>query len=555
MGCGLSQCWKIIVAIVLSAIATISSNRTSKLRHNDTSIILHDNSDRCKQIDSSTPYPYAASFPMHNTSYIPLGGYRFEEYKCGDTPYNITAKDIQNSDEVANVRRLQVKKAMQFIWRNYKEHAYGMDELQPKSGRGNEKWGGMAVTLIDSLDTLWIMNLKDEFYEARNWIKDNLTFDSIGEVSNFETTIRSLGGLLSAYDFSKDEVFLDKAQDLGSRLIKSFNSPNRLPYGVINLQTGKGHNFRRNSYDYLLAEVGTNQLEYRYLSTVTGDQSFVNKSIHVFDLLQRLMPNDGLLPLKLKDGTNGIEFSTDHISFGGMGDSTYEYMLKLWLQGGKKEQQYRDMWDASVQGLHDHLLQQSRPNGLSYIAERKKGKLVHRFEHLTCFMSGSLALGAYTDPEGLDSRRARRDLKTAKALAYTCYQMYARTKSGLSPEYVLFTGEHDDFRIPHGGARQYILRPEVVESLYYLNKLTGDPIYREWGWEIFQSLEKYCKSRYGYASLKDVNKPTKKMDKMQSFFLAETLKYMYLLFDIESTIDILHTHVFNTEAHPLPMFA
>ena len=231
------KCWKILLATILASIATISSNRTSKLHHNNASI-LYDNSDRCKHVDS-TPYPYAASFPVHNTSYIP-GGYRFEEYKCGDTPYNITAKDKQNSDEVANVRRIQVTKAMQFTWRNYKEHAYGMDELQPNSGKGNEKWGGMAVTLIDSLDTIWIMNLKDEFYEARDWIKDNLSFDDIGDVSNFETTIRSLGGLLSAYDLSKDAVFLEKAQDLGKRLIKSFNSPNGLPYGVINLQTGKG---------------------------------------------------------------------------------------------------------------------------------------------------------------------------------------------------------------------------------------------------------------------------------------------------------------------------
>ena len=104
--------WKIIVAIVLDSIATISSNKASILRHNES--IIYDNI-RCKQIDRSTPYPYAASFPSHNISYIPLGGYRFEEYKCGDTPYNVTAKDKQNSDKVANVRRLQVKKAMQFM--------------------------------------------------------------------------------------------------------------------------------------------------------------------------------------------------------------------------------------------------------------------------------------------------------------------------------------------------------------------------------------------------------------------------------------------------------
>ena len=81
-------------------------------------------------------------------------------------------------------------------------------------------------------------------------------------------------------------------------------------------------------------------------------------------------------------------------------------------------------------------------------------------------MGGSLAIGAYTDPNGLDSPRAQRDLKTAKALTYTCYQMYARTATGISPEFVQFGGK-DDFSIPRS-APFYILRPEVVEAFYYL---------------------------------------------------------------------------------------
>ena len=164
-------------------------------------------------------------------------------------------------------------------------------------------------------------------------------------------------------------------------------------------------------------------------------------------------------------------------------------------------------------------------------------------------MGGSLAIGAYTDPEGLDSARAQRDLKTAKALTYTCYQMYARSATGISPEYVQFGG--NDFSIPHN-APFYILRPEVVEAFYYLSTLTGDPIYREWGWEVWQSIEKYCKTKYGYGSLKHVDQPnTLPEDRMESFFLAETMKYLYLLFDPDSEIDILNKHVFNTEAHPL----
>lgn len=131
--------------------------------------------------------------------------------------------------------------------------------------------------------------------------------------------------------------------------------------------------------------------------------------------------------------------------------------------------------------------------------------------------------------------------------------MYARMKTGISPEYVEFAAG-EDFRIgsiaPH-----YLLRPEAVESFYILNVLTGDPVYREWGWEVFQSIEKYCKTHAAYGSLGNVqDEDLPPRDDMESFFLAETLKYLYLLFDPDSEIDILNRHVFNTEAHPLRIF-
>jgi len=164
-----------------------------------------------------------------------------------------------------------------------------------------------------------------------------------------------------------------------------------------------------------------------------------------------------------------------------------------------------------------------------------------------------LVLGAYTDPLGLDSTRAQRDLKTGKALTYTCYQMYARMPTGISPEYVQFY-EGRDFDIGNGGPH-YLLRPEAMESFFVLYHLTGDPVYREWGWEVFQAIERYCRTNSGYGELHDVrNKDQMPNDKMETFFLAETMKYMYLLFDPDTPIDLLNKHVFNTEAHPVRIF-
>lgn len=174
-------------------------------------------------------------------------------------------------------------------------------------------------------------------------------------------------------------------------------------------------------------------------------------------------------------------------------------------------------------------------------------------------MPGIMALGSVNDPLGKDSPRAKRDLEIAKALMYTCYKMYNEMETGISAEYVEFpNGRGKDFAVPDH-VKFYILRPETVESLFVLHQLTGDPIYREWSWEIWLAINKYCKLDNGaYASLRDVHDARSingigTDDRMESFFLAETMKYLFLAQDDSVPID-LSVHVFNTEAHPTSIF-
>lgn len=504
-----------------------------------------------------TSYPYFPDTLVEEThdfsSFTAPGGNRFEEYKQGDTPYEITTEEKEQSDALARSRRLHVKRAMQHAWRSYEKFSFGQDELMPQSGKGSTHWGGMGTTLVDSLDTLWLMGMKEEFQRARDWVAHHLSFDQVGSVSFFETTIRSLGGLLSAYDWSHDNVFLEKAQDLGSRLFHAFDSPSGLPYGQVHLGSNRVSNIGWTGGNAILAEAGTCQLEFRYLSKTTANPDYKEKSEHAFMLLKEMNPPHALYPNFVKNAVNKPVFANNKVTFGAMADSFYEYMLKLWLQGGKTEDVYREMYDESMQGMHDVLLQTSTPSGLVFIADRNGGRLDTKMDHLVCFMGGLLALGAYTDPLGLDSARAQRDLKTAKALTYTCYQMYARMETGIAAEYVQFY-PNKDFE-PGRGARHYLLRPETVESFFILSYLTGDPVYREWGWEVFQSIERYCKTDLAYGALSNVQDTNgKPRDSMESFFLAETLKYLYLLFDPDTEVDILHKHVFNTEAHPVRIF-
>ena len=136
----------------------------------------------------------------------------------------VTAEMISESDSNGMVRRDAVKEAMQHAWNGYKRYAFGFDELKPLSHRGQNNWGGMGVTLVDSLDTLWIMGMKKEFEEGRDWVRDKLSYNNAGSVSVFETTIRELGGLLAAYDLSGDKVFLTKADELGLKLLNAFDT-------------------------------------------------------------------------------------------------------------------------------------------------------------------------------------------------------------------------------------------------------------------------------------------------------------------------------------------
>lgn len=461
----------------------------------------------------------------------------------------VTAEMTAESDRVGRERREVIKNSMRFVWDKYVAFAWGRDELKPLSRTGSDNWGGMGVTLVDSLDTLWIMGMKEEFEAAKEWVRNELTFSNAGSVSVFETTIRELGGLLSAYDLSGDKIFLDKAVELGRMLAPAFNSPTGIAHGMVNLHTGEPTQGWSGSAA-ILSEFGTLQLEFRNLAAASNDPELEQKAMRAIQLMNTKRPNFGLFPIKVDIGSGG--WAESHVTFGALGDSFYEYLLKVWIQGGKKEAWLRDMYDRAIDGVVHILLKAADPSGLAFLSDWTGRSNIRKMDHLVCFMPGTMALGAYTDPRGLESPRAKRDLAVAKALMYTCREMYHRMKSGISPEYVEFPEGRD--MVVGTTAPFYLLRPETAESLFILNQLTGDPIYREWAWEIFSAIEKHCRIVDGYGALRDVNNPQEGVDdRMESFFLAETMKYLYLAQDPDTRI-LLSKYVFNTEAHPTRIF-
>ncbi|KAI7985548.1 Mannosyl-oligosaccharide 1,2-alpha-mannosidase MNS2 [Camellia lanceoleosa] len=189
---------------------------------------------------------------------------------------------------------------------------------QPQTKNGVDSFGGLGATLIDSLDTLYIMGLDEQFQRAREWVANSLDFNKNYDASVFETTIRVVGGLLSTYDLSGDKIFLEKAKDIADRLLPAWDTQSGIPYNIINLAHGNAHNPGWTGGDSILADSATEQMEFIALSQRIGDPKYQQKVENVIAQLNKTFPADGLLPIYINPHRGTQSYST--ITFGAMGD-------------------------------------------------------------------------------------------------------------------------------------------------------------------------------------------------------------------------------------------
>lgn len=453
-----------------------------------------------------------------------------------------------------NSRQTAVISAFKHAWSAYRRYAWGKDELKPIS-KSHSDWFNCGLTLLDALDTMYIMGLKDEFDEAKEWVRNN-NLVSGKDVNLFEFTIRVVGGLLGAYHLSNEEMFLSKAVDLGDKLMPAFKSPSGIPFSDVNLRTGKAHGPHWSS-DSSLSEVTTIQLEFNDLSFCTKEEKFRDAAYLVSTKVHNLpKQHKALVPMYINP-RGGSFRSGGMLTLGARVDSYYEYLLKQWLQTGKKDDMLKQDYLEAVDAIEKVLVRESEPHKLTFVGEVDvvTSKFYAKMDHLVCFLPGTLALGhAHGLPES--------HLLLARKLMFTCYQTYFTTATGLAPEISHFNtlpGIKDDIYIKPADSHN-LLRPETVESLFYMFSITREPQYQEWGWKIFNAFENYTKLTEGYTSINNVKNPrnVEHRNKMESFFLGETLKYFYLLFqnpaDNEGRIwPELDKWVFNTEAHLLPI--
>jgi glycosyl hydrolase family 47 len=413
-----------------------------------------------------------------------------------------------------------VKAEFLHAWNGYKRHAWGHDDLRPVS-RSFRDWypgGVLYMTAIDSLDTMLVMGMADEADRTRTFLVQNLRFDQDISVKNFEIVIRVLGGLLSAHQMTQDPRLLAMADDLGTRLLPVFGSRTGMPYVNVNLKTGATSGTVSNP-----AEIGTLLLEFGTLSKLTGKDVYYSKAKAALTrLYERRARTTGLVGESIDVDTGEWTNASSHV--GGEIDSYYEYLLKCDRLFGDED--CARMWKDQIAAVNKYVAD-DRADGLWYgTVDMNTGRRTQtRYGALHAFFPGVLALSG--------------DLDRARRLQQSSFRMW--TLHGIEPEVL----DYDAMRVVSAG---YQLRPEIVESAFHLWRLTGDPQYSEMGRVIFEDLKRFCRVPDGYTTLRSVV-TKEKGDLQHSFFLAETLKYLYLLFAPEGP-DLDKT-VFNTEAHPL----
>jgi mannosyl-oligosaccharide alpha-1,2-mannosidase len=474
------------------------------------------------------------------------------------------------------VRRKEVEAAFQKSWRSYRKEAWLWDELRPIGGGGITTFGGLAASMVDSLDTLWIMDMKEDFYDGVAAVARMDFLNITGDGLNiFETTIRHLGGLLSAYDLSGEKVLLRKATELGDLLLMGFDTPNHIPGFWLTFQDAfQGRQMA--DYNDPSASPGSLSLEFTRLAQLTGESKYysaIDRIMSFFASCQNETKLPGMWPVTINFA--GETVRATEFSLGGLADSLYEYLPKMHLLLGGLDGKYESMHRQAMAVVEKELLFRPMlptndevlfPGNV--IVTGDGVKLTAEAQHLGCFVGGLFALGGKT----FDMPR---HVELGGLLARGCVWAYSAFPLGIMPEiFQLAPCEARDAcawdadrysQLSHlpanhpGGIApgvtrlrdsRYLLRPEAFESLFVLYRATGDAAYQDMAWTMFEAVRAACETELAFAALADVTVPEpSQVDSMESFWMAETLKYLYLLFSPPDLVS-LDEYVFNTEAHP-----
>ncbi|KAI7894077.1 glycoside hydrolase [Mucor mucedo] len=417
----------------------------------------------------------------------------------------------------------------------------------------------IQASIIDALDTLLIMGLEDEYEEALEFVKKIDFTQSKDSSKGFETNIRYLGGLLSANDLRPNDILVQKAIEVTEATLiplfiqsTSLGVDVKIPLTYMNLNTNKPES--GNTIN--LAEFGTYTMEFTRLSQVTGDPKYEKLATDVINAaIQHSTRMPGLFPTSWTVHPFApVQAST--ITIAGGGDSFYEYLIKNYLLQTDRNERHKEVWQNSVESIEEYMLSPTLQNpDIKYVAMIGNSTVYYSSQELICYWPGNILLGM---TQMADGEKKNQYKAFADTFFESCIETWKKTETGIAPESWNWIPQNNELgkklnalfenklKLPKMkreiarsfsmGNHIYDLRPETIES--------------DLAWSLYGAIEKYAKAGAGFTRVDDVDRlPIQVQDFQESFFFAETLKYLYLTFTDKNCIS-LDRYVFNTEAHP-----
>src|SRR5690242_12300660 len=420
-----------------------------------------------------------------------------------------------------------VKREMRWAWRHYRDHAWGKDQIKPISG-GSEsfplKSHHLGLTIVEALDTLWVMALDEEFREGVEWVKRNVDFDVDGEVSVFETSIRLVGGLLSAFHACGDPVLLAKARDCADRLLPTFSaSPLGIPHRFINLRTGALRDPITNP-----AETGTFIPEFGFLSRATGDDRYRAAAKRALVSMFERRSKIGFLADAMDCMTG--DWKSRRATIGPPSDSYYEYLWDGWDLLGDRD--CLAMYRTCTAAILRHQRQTTGGHLWFIDVDFETGKRINwDQDELASFYGGLLAQGG----------------AVREGAAYTRSWADVQKRYGILPE------EYDAANGKVLSATNS-LRPELADAAFNLWLIDGREEWRLIARDHYLAMKRWNRARYGYATLSDVTAtPKTQSDHCPAYWWSEQMKYYYLMFSGTPRFDYRRPYL-TTEGNVLRGF-
>lgn len=460
---------------------------------------------------------------MRGTAALGIGAGILSGTSAGASDRSRTSDKRPADRAIANDVRREFLRA----WEGYKEHAFGHDRLKPLSESYDEFFledESVGLTIVESLDTMYLMGLDDELSVAVEWIEENLSFDYDQEIQVFEATIRLVGGLVAGYKATENETLLTLAQDLADRLLPAFEkSPTGMPYRFVNLRTGEVSSGFFDEPENFMAEIGTHIVEWGELSELVGDDKYYNAAKNALQAAYERRSDLDLLGATINVETG--EWTDPLARIGPPVDSFYEYLWDGWALFGDSD--LLKWYSVLLDGIFDHQVEQYQDHLWFKRVDMDTGELGDRQQsELAQFFAGLLGESGQTDLGG----------------AYHDSWTQVHERYGLPPGQI-------DYRDLSVVRPTWYLRPEYLGPALILYEETGDEVYRDRAYCHYQQMKEHSRVDNGYTVIEDVTtRPMEQGDLTMGYWFSENMKYLYLLFSEPDRLD-RDTYYLTTEGN------